>query len=60
MKKLILLFVVVLLAGCSQTTEPQYEATKFSYENHSYIMFTDGLSEGVVHDPDCDCHIDFE
>ena len=33
---------------------------KIEYSGHSYIVFSDGYSFDVVHDPDCECMIDYD
>ena len=35
-------------------------AKKIEYSGHSYIVFSDGHSFDVVHDPDCECMIDYD
>lgn len=29
---------------------------KIKYDNHCYIVWTNGYRGGLTHDPDCDCH----
>jgi len=52
-------------AGFTDTKQQQlgdFQIIKFSYDNHSYIRFVELTSHsgrmGVVHDPDCKCHIE--
>lgn len=72
---LFLLFISVFLVSCNHEKELQNETitskfvnnkanfqciTKFSFENHDYIMFqTSGNYSrvaGIVHNPECKCH----
>lgn len=70
MKKILLLFSVVLLSACGtrsngsdtvyakEDTTPFMYIESFKYKGHSYINFGD---KGVVHDPDCQyCYDKFD
>ena len=30
---------------------------RFSHDGHDYILYSDGIRGGVVHDPECPCHV---
>ena len=48
------------------TTSTFDRIIKFDFENHKYIWFRSlnggytGWDGGIVHDPDCDCMIDYD
>ena len=61
MKKLII--AILLLSGCSH--DASYNVHKFTFEGHQYIEFYNfhtlyGGIGGVVHDPECECMIDYD
>lgn len=70
MKKILFLFIIVLLCSCraksdgsdalhaKEGTVPFGYVEVFKYKGHSYIKFAD---KGVVHDPDCQyCYDKFD
>ena len=65
MKKIIaLLTLLVLCCSCIvENRKTPEQNCKFEFEGHQYIAFkffkwTSGI--GIVHDPDCECMIDYE
>lgn len=64
MKKIIaLLTLLVLCCSCIEHRETPEQNCKFEFEGHQYIAFkffkwTSGI--GIVHDPNCECMIDYE
>lgn len=74
MKKIIVILTILLLSACDSMTvhmdgwaEPvnsndsKIDVCVYEYNGHRYLIFgrTD-LTNGVVHDPDCECMIDYE
>lgn len=70
MKKILFLFIIVLLCSCraksdgsntihaKEGTVPFGYVEVFKYKKHSYIKFA---GKGVVHDPDCQyCYDKFD
>ena len=67
MKKILFLFIIVLLCSCraesdgiraKEGTVPFGYVEEFKYKGHSYIKFA---GKGVVHDPDCQyCYDKFD
>lgn len=70
MKKIIaIVSIMVALTSCSDTTNKTHEdwqrehdkqcathITKFSYEGHSYLLYTNGAhGRGITHDANCQC-----
>ena len=76
MKKIIVLLVLILcLCSCKENKTVVYddpttalfnEIVHFNYQGHRYIWFKtyeglqQGWSGGIVHDPDCECMIDYD
>lgn len=62
MKKIIFITLSVLsLISCSdiQIKQDVSPFSKWHYKGHYYICFGNyGNTYGVVHDPDCPCHLD--
>lgn len=60
MKKLLLLFLILLCSCSSETTRvysegeiPFGEIHTFTYKNHTYICFKKDSSYSIIHDPEC-------
>lgn len=64
MRGLFLSIAVLLLASCNDKTPEEVKAKKFEFEGHSYIEFyrSDIIRgrTGFVHDPDCQCMIEYD
>ena len=73
MKKILFLFIIVLLCSCNaksdgsntihakEGTVPFGYVEVFKYKGHSYIRFSNRGVLGVVHDPDCQyCYDKFD
>lgn len=74
MRAFFLAVAVLLLSGCGNheihneaevTYEIRNEAKirRFEFEGHTYIWFKrlhSGYSGGIVHDPDCQCMIEYD
>ena len=69
MKKIILsVFFALLLCGCKTDVQKpidnnqKYYGEKFTFEGHQYIVFSRRVAGqcGIVHDPDCECMIDYD
>lgn len=65
MKKILILALVVLLASCSEEQMKKWDEKQYSptsdcyYKGHHYIIWeASRFLNGVVHDPDCPCHLD--
>lgn len=56
MKKIILALSVLSLVSCNGEQEIPYK--DFSYKGHHYISWYGLCVSGIVHDPDCPCHLD--
>lgn len=72
MKKIITIAAVVLaLTSCSgkEYTHDEWQSqhdrecatriTKFNYEGHSYLLYSDGHGRGITHDANCECREEF-
>jgi hypothetical protein len=64
MRGLFLAIAVLLLASCNDKTPEEVKAKKFEFEGHSYIEFyrydMHVNYTGFVHDPDCQCMIEYD
>jgi len=70
MRKIFILLVIMLgLSGCDGPTKStrsvddsmDVAALHFTSEGHKYILFSLNLRwAGVVHDPECECMVDYE
>lgn len=62
MKKFIMALGIILLSTSCNNSSPDLVVTKIEYSGHSYIIFDSGYGYGceVVHDPDCECMIDYD
>ena len=56
MKKIILALSVLSLVSCDGKQEYLYK--NFSHKGHHYISWYGFNVSGIVHDPDCLCHLD--
>lgn len=56
MKKIILALSVLSLVSCDGVQENLYK--EFSLKGHHYISWYGFDVSGIVHDPDCPCHLD--
>lgn len=56
MKKIILALSVLSLVSCDGIQENSYK--NFSHNGHHYISWYGFDVSGIVHDPDCPCHLD--
>lgn len=56
MKKIILALSVLSLISCNEGQEIPYK--DFSHKGHHYISWNGFDVAGIVHDPDCPCHLD--
>lgn len=64
MRAIFLIIAALLLASCNDKTHEEVKAKKFEFEGHSYIEFyrSDIFRDrtGFVHDPDCQCMIEYD
>lgn len=64
MKQLIVLILLFFCASCASYTprfEPYYGTiSEVNYNNHNYIVFRTPEGSSAVHDPNCECMVDYE
>lgn len=57
----IFVVLIVSLTSSSKPSDPNLQkveqgtASKITYSNHSYVVWSINWGGGIVHDPDCQC-----
>lgn len=74
MKKILLLILCIVFTSCNNavvhmdgwatpvnSNDKNLDVSIYEYNGHTYLIFGQtSLTNGVVHDPDCECMIDYE